>query len=126
MSSGPVFNLVDLVARDYDATVAFYRRLGVEVHDGPPGEIRHAHLEFGEPRSTSTMSTSLGCTTRRGVLQSSHESSLASGSPPAMRSTNGIHPWSARATWPRSLRMTRSGVLDMQSSWIPTERTSAS
>lgn len=42
------FNLVDLVAHDYDATVAFYRRLGVDVDDGPPGEIRHAHLDFGE------------------------------------------------------------------------------
>lgn len=48
MAVSPKFNLVDLVAHDYDATVAFYRRLGVEVDDGPPGEIRHAHLEFGE------------------------------------------------------------------------------
>ena len=48
MTEPPKFNLIDLVARDYDATVAFYRRLGVEVDDGPRGEIRHAHLEFGE------------------------------------------------------------------------------
>jgi hypothetical protein len=39
---------VDLIARDYDVTVAFYRRLGVKVDDGPRGEIRHAHIEFGE------------------------------------------------------------------------------
>jgi len=44
----PRFNLVDLVAHDFEATVAFYRLLGVEVDDGPPGDIRHAHIEFGE------------------------------------------------------------------------------
>jgi uncharacterized glyoxalase superfamily protein PhnB len=44
----PRFNLIDLVARDYDATVAFYQRLGVEVEDASLGEVRHAHLEFGE------------------------------------------------------------------------------
>ena len=48
MTLGPTFNLVDLVASDYDATIAFYRQLGVTVHDGPPGDIRHAHLEFGD------------------------------------------------------------------------------
>jgi hypothetical protein len=48
MTEGPMFNLVDLVASDYDATLDFYRQLGVAVHDGSPGDIRHAHLEFGE------------------------------------------------------------------------------
>ena len=48
MAESPRFNLVDLVAHDYDATVTFYRRLGVEVDDGPAGEIRHAHIEFGD------------------------------------------------------------------------------
>ena len=48
MTESPIFNLVDLVARDYDASLDFYRLLGVAVHDGLPGEIRHAHLEFGE------------------------------------------------------------------------------
>lgn len=42
------FDLVDIVAEDYDASVDFYRKLGLEVHDGPPGEIRHAHIEFGD------------------------------------------------------------------------------
>lgn len=46
MSDAPRFNLVDIVARDYDATLAFYRRLGAQVNDGPPGEIRHAHMHF--------------------------------------------------------------------------------
>lgn len=32
----PAFNLLDLVANDYDATIAFYRRLGLEIDDGPP------------------------------------------------------------------------------------------
>jgi uncharacterized glyoxalase superfamily protein PhnB len=48
MEASPIFNLVDLVAHDYEATLAFYRRLGAEVHDGLPGEIRHAHIEFGD------------------------------------------------------------------------------
>ena len=36
--------LVDIVARDYEATLAFYRRLGAQVADGPAGEIRHGHM----------------------------------------------------------------------------------
>lgn len=40
----PRFNLVDLVAHDYGATLDFYRRLGADVEDGLPGEIRHAHI----------------------------------------------------------------------------------
>jgi uncharacterized glyoxalase superfamily protein PhnB len=48
MTTSPRFNLVDLVPRDYDATLSFYRRLGVHIEDGPPGDIRHAHLEFGD------------------------------------------------------------------------------
>jgi hypothetical protein len=31
---------------DYDATPAFYRRLGAEVEDRLPGEIRHAHIHY--------------------------------------------------------------------------------
>jgi uncharacterized glyoxalase superfamily protein PhnB len=46
MNDRPRFNLVDLVASDYEATVAFYRRLGADVDDGPPGDIRHAHIHF--------------------------------------------------------------------------------
>jgi hypothetical protein len=46
MSDRPRFNLVDIVARDYDATLAFYLRLCADVDDGPPGEIRHAHIHF--------------------------------------------------------------------------------
>jgi uncharacterized glyoxalase superfamily protein PhnB len=43
-SASPQFDHLDLVARDYDATLAFYRRLGLEV-DVPEGEIRHAQIE---------------------------------------------------------------------------------
>ena len=46
MSDQPRFNLVDIVAHDFEATVAFYRRLGAGVEDGPPGDIRHAHIHF--------------------------------------------------------------------------------
>jgi uncharacterized glyoxalase superfamily protein PhnB len=46
MTSTPRFDLIDLIARDYDSTIAFYRRLGLEVHDGSDGEIRHADVEF--------------------------------------------------------------------------------
>ena len=46
MTDRPLFNLVDIVAHDYEATLAFYRRLGADVEDGPPGDIRHAHIHF--------------------------------------------------------------------------------
>jgi uncharacterized glyoxalase superfamily protein PhnB len=41
-------NLLDVIADDYDAVAAFYRLLGVEIADGPPGEIRHADIPFGD------------------------------------------------------------------------------
>jgi hypothetical protein len=38
-----LLNQLDLVTRDFDASVAFYRRLGVELRDASRGgEIRHA------------------------------------------------------------------------------------
>jgi len=43
----PTFDLVDIVASDYEATLEFFRRLGVPADAGPPGEIRHADLDFG-------------------------------------------------------------------------------
>jgi uncharacterized glyoxalase superfamily protein PhnB len=44
----PNFDLVDIVAHDYDATIAFYRRLGVDIDAGPEGEIRHAEFSWGD------------------------------------------------------------------------------
>jgi uncharacterized glyoxalase superfamily protein PhnB len=46
VSVPPRLHLVDLVPHDYEATLAFYRRLGAEVEDGPGGEIRHAHIHY--------------------------------------------------------------------------------
>lgn len=42
----PVLNQLNIVARDFDATVAFYRRLGLDVADMPasPDGIRHAEV----------------------------------------------------------------------------------
>lgn len=42
----PVLHQINLVARDFDATLAFYRRLGVEVPDGSavPDGVRHAEV----------------------------------------------------------------------------------
>ena len=37
----PVFNQVNVVVRDMDATVAFYRRLGLEIPDAGPGWQAH-------------------------------------------------------------------------------------
>ena len=37
----PVFNQVNLVVKDMDATVAFYRRLGLEIPDTDPGWQAH-------------------------------------------------------------------------------------
>jgi catechol 2,3-dioxygenase-like lactoylglutathione lyase family enzyme len=62
--SPPVFDQVNLLVRDMDATLAFYTRLGLEVGAGagpewPPGSgARHAdltmpngtHLEFDNPQ----------------------------------------------------------------------------
>src|SRR5262245_41489679 len=44
---GLVLNLLDIVAQDFDATLAFYRRLGVEIVEVPSsGGIRHAEVTF--------------------------------------------------------------------------------
>jgi uncharacterized glyoxalase superfamily protein PhnB len=42
----PVLNQLNIVARDFDATIAFYRRLGVDVPDMPasPDGIRHSEV----------------------------------------------------------------------------------
>ena len=42
----PVLNQLNLVARDFDATLAFYRRLGLELPDGRPSPegVRHVGL----------------------------------------------------------------------------------
>lgn len=48
VTESPRFNLVDIVAHDFDATLAFYRQLGAEVEDGLPGESRHAHIHCGD------------------------------------------------------------------------------
>lgn len=43
----PVLNGINLVARDFDATLAFYRRLGVEVPDGRhPEDTRHSKADL--------------------------------------------------------------------------------
>jgi uncharacterized glyoxalase superfamily protein PhnB len=42
-----VLNLIDVVARDFDKTLAFYRALGVPIADLPTGgAIRHAEFDF--------------------------------------------------------------------------------
>jgi len=42
---GIVLNQLNLVAHDFDRTLAFYRRLGVEIPERPsPGGIRHAEV----------------------------------------------------------------------------------
>jgi catechol 2,3-dioxygenase-like lactoylglutathione lyase family enzyme len=45
---GPVFNQFNLVVRDMDATVAFYRRLGLEVEE-PPAEWADRHRRVSMP-----------------------------------------------------------------------------
>jgi len=43
--AAPVLNQLDIVTRDFDETLAFYRRLGLEIPEVPrTGEIRHAEL----------------------------------------------------------------------------------
>jgi uncharacterized glyoxalase superfamily protein PhnB len=45
--TGLVLNQLNIVARDFDETLAFYRRLGVEVPERPsPGGIRHAEVRM--------------------------------------------------------------------------------
>ena len=59
----PVLNQLNLVARDFDRTLAFYRRLGLEIPESPPSDgIRHAEvtlangflLEFDNPTLART------------------------------------------------------------------------
>jgi len=46
--TGPVLNLVTLIVNNMDASVAFYRRLGVNVPDGePPWDGLHRGAETG-------------------------------------------------------------------------------
>jgi hypothetical protein len=44
--TAPVLDLIDIVARDFDASVDFYRRLGLDIPDAPAGHggIRHVDL----------------------------------------------------------------------------------
>jgi uncharacterized glyoxalase superfamily protein PhnB len=42
----PNFDLVDIVARDFDASIDFYRRLGLDIDAGQPGDVRHAEFTF--------------------------------------------------------------------------------
>jgi uncharacterized glyoxalase superfamily protein PhnB len=46
VNQSPRFNLVDIVAHDFDASVAFYRHLGADIDEGLPGDIRHAEFEY--------------------------------------------------------------------------------
>lgn len=44
-NSVPVLNQINIVCQDFDATLAFYRRLGIDIPDGPSGAgIRHAEV----------------------------------------------------------------------------------
>jgi catechol 2,3-dioxygenase-like lactoylglutathione lyase family enzyme len=43
----PILNQLNLVARDFDETLAFYRRLGLEIPERPaPGGTRHAEVRL--------------------------------------------------------------------------------
>lgn len=48
MADAPVMNQLNLVARDFDATLSFYRALVVAIEEVPvgPGGIRHARARF--------------------------------------------------------------------------------
>ena len=46
--SPPVLNQLNIVCKDFDATVAFYRRLGLSIPDGVAHDgIRHAEVTLG-------------------------------------------------------------------------------
>ena len=40
----PVLNQLNLVARDFERTLAFYRRLGLEIPESSAGGVRHAEV----------------------------------------------------------------------------------
>jgi catechol 2,3-dioxygenase-like lactoylglutathione lyase family enzyme len=42
----PVLNQLNLVARDFDATLAFYRRLGLDVEERSAPDFRQRHAEI--------------------------------------------------------------------------------
>jgi catechol 2,3-dioxygenase-like lactoylglutathione lyase family enzyme len=46
--SAPSLNQINIVARDFEASVAFYRRLGLEIPDRPDAglSIRHAEVKL--------------------------------------------------------------------------------
>src|SRR5262245_2592894 len=41
---GPVLSQLNLVARDFDRTLTFYRRLGLEIPESSAGGFRHAEV----------------------------------------------------------------------------------
>jgi hypothetical protein len=43
----PVLHQISLIARDHDATLAFYRKLGVDIPANPPEELRHSKADLG-------------------------------------------------------------------------------
>ena len=50
MTDAPVFHQLNIVADDFDATVAFYRLLGIRIEEAPrsPDGIRHAKARTAE------------------------------------------------------------------------------
>lgn len=47
-NQGPVFDGINLVVNDMDASVAFYRRLGITIPDQPPWDADHRTAETAD------------------------------------------------------------------------------
>lgn len=65
----PVLSQLNVVARDFNATLTFYRRLGVEVPDGSssPEGVRHADAVWRKPGGSSRVLLGFSVPTREEV-----------------------------------------------------------
>ena len=119
----PVLNQINLVVSDMDASIDFYRRLGLDVPDGGAHDgIRHVEIEMARRRAARARQRDARADVQRGVAPAGGgQRALIGFSLPIARPSTTSTPSSPRmATGACRFRSTRSGGRGTRSSPIPT------
>jgi catechol 2,3-dioxygenase-like lactoylglutathione lyase family enzyme len=132
MAEPPLLNQLDLVVRDIDATVAFYRRLGLDIPESAVWRTASGahHVDLTLPNGFHLHFDSLALTRYfdSGWRDAASATTNVVGFAVASRRrwTTATRTLSRRATPAASRRSTPSGAPATPSSRIPTATTSAS